>query len=531
MVNLLATPRPAVHAEHGVVATSHPAAAAAGRGILRAGGNAVDAAIATAAALTVVEPTSNGLGGDAFALIWDGADLHGYNGSGRAPAALTPDALRARGQSTMPLHGWGSVTVPGQVRAWGDIHERFGRLPWSQVLAPAVDLAAQGTIVPDVVAHHWARGVQDARRMSGPECAAFLATFAPDGRVPKAGERVSLLSHARTLERLADVGANDFYIGRIGMALAQFSAQTDGFITIEDLVAHEGEWVEPIRMGYQDYEIAEIPPNGQGIAALMALGILDGLDLGDDLESAASLHRQIDAMRLAFEDAFAHVADPSQVEVPTRGLLDPAYLRGRRSLIGARAGRFTAGSPPRGGTVLLCAADEDGQMVSFIQSNFHGFGSGVVLPEWGIALQNRASGFVLEEGHPNELRPGARPFHTIIPGFLFRDGTPLGPFGVMGGHMQAQGHVQVVLRTSRGADPQQALDAPRWRVDSDVLGDVVLLEPGLAGAADELVRMGHQVRVLNDGGFGRGQAIWRDPAGTGWIAGSETRCDGLAAGY
>lgn len=534
MVSLLPDPRPAVVAPHGVVATSHPAAALVGRAILRDGGSAVDAAIATAAALTVVEPTSNGLGGDAFALVWDGDRLHGYNGSGRAPAALTPEADGVRGRSEMPLTGWASVTVPGQVRAWGDLHARFGRLPWERVLEPAADLAGQGAPVPPVVAHYWSRGIGAADRLTGPECGAFRSTFAPEGRAPRVGERVSLLGHARTLSRLAEAGADDFYTGEIARAIADFSSSTDGFITADDLARHEGEWVEPVTGAYGRHTVAEIPPNGQGIAALIALGILDGLDLGPDLADPEALHRQVEAMRLAFADTAAFVGDPAQVDVPTAGLLDPAYLAGRRALIGERAGVVAAGRPTHGGTVLLCVAAPDGQMVSLIQSNFHGFGSGVVVPGWGIALQNRASGFVLEPGHPNELRPGRRPFHTIIPGFLFRDDDsgrrePIGPFGVMGGHMQAQGHVQVVLRTALGADPQEALDAPRWRVE----GDLVLLEAGLAGAAEGLRDRGHRVAVAaeDDGGFGRGQAIWRSDAGDGWLAGSETRCDGLAAGW
>lgn len=530
MVSLLARPRPAVPAEHGIVATSHPVAAAVGRDILRDGGSAVDAAIATAAVLTVVEPTSNGLGGDAFALVWDGARLHGYNGSGRAPGGLTADAVRARGHDAVPLHGWLSVTVPGQVRAWGDLHQRFGRLPWARLLDPAIRLAEEGSVVPPVVAHFWGGAVAAApqRYAPLPETAAFLPTFASSGRAPTAGENVRLPGHARTLRSLARGGADAFYSGEVADAIAEFSTQTGGLITQDDLARHRGEWVRPISTAYERYELAEIPPNGQGIAALIALGILRGLDLGPDLTSADSLHLQIEAMRLAFADVFALVGDPAKAEVPVAGMVSEAYLSGRRALVTERRGELGPGAPPRGGTVLLCAAAPDGQQISLIQSNFHGFGSGVVVVGWGIALQNRASGFVLEEGHPNELAPGKRPFHTIIPGFLFEDGQPKGPFGVMGGHMQAQGHVQVVLHTSRGADPQRALDAPRWRVE----GDVVLLEPGLEGAADGLRRRGHTVSVAgtSDAGFGRGQAIWRDPAG-GWIAGSETRCDGLAAGF
>ena len=456
---------------------------------------------------------------------------HGYNGSGRAPTALTTQTLRALGHDEIPLHGWPAVTVPGQVRAWGDLHERFGRLPWDRVLEPAVRMAAEGCPVPPVVAHYWDRGLAAASRLVGPEFEGFVPTFAPGRRSPRVGEVVRLPDHARTLARLAEQGADDFYTGEIGRAIAEFASRTGGFLATEDLARHEGEWTPAVTTAYRGYAVAEIPPNGQGIAALVALGILDGLDLGPDPAEPGALHRQIEAMRLAFADTFAHVGDPQHVAVPTSGLLDPGYLAQRRSLIGERAAVVTAGRPPAGGTVLLCAADADGTMVSLIQSNFHGFGSGIVVPGWGIALQNRGNGFVLDEGHPNALGPGRRPFHTIIPGFLLRQAgagglEPVGPFGVMGGHMQAQGHLQVVLRTVAGADPQEALDAPRWRVEDDV----VLHEPGLADAADELRRRGHTVRVGTDGGFGRGQAIWRNPGG-GWVAGSETRCDGLAAGY
>jgi gamma-glutamyltranspeptidase/glutathione hydrolase len=506
---------------HAVVATSHQAAARAGVEVLRDGGSAVDAAITTAACLTVLEPTSNGLGGDAFALVWDGARLHGYNGSGRCPSRLDAETVWAAGLSEMPTHGWWSVTVPGQIRAWADLHERFGRLDWARLLAPAVDAAEHGQPVPPVIAAQWATGVAAARRRRGPEFAGFLDTFAAGGAAPMVGTSPVLAGHARTLRRLAWAGADDFYTGEIAHAITDFSAATGGALGPADLAAHRGEWVEPITIDYRGFTVAEPPPNGQGVAALQALGMLDRLD--PDSGATPGVHAQVEAMKLAFADAFAHVGDPTAVTVPD--LLDPSYVSARVRLIGTRAGHPGAGRPPGSGTVYLCVAAPDGQQVSFIQSNYAGFGSGVVVPGWGLALQNRGSGFVLDKGHPNRLAPGRRPFHTIIPGFLLRDGVAVGPFGVMGGHMRAQGHVQLVLRTVAGSDPQSALDAPRWRVE----GERLLVEHGFDPAeVAELRGRGHAVTYDSDG-FGRGQAIWR--VADGWLAGSERRCDGAAVGW
>jgi gamma-glutamyltranspeptidase/glutathione hydrolase len=517
-------------AANGVVSTSHPLAAQAGLAMLQAGGSAVDAAVATAAALTVVEPTSNGIGSDAFAIVWDGERLHGLNGSGRAPAALTVEAVERAGHSQMPSSGWLPVTVPGAPAAWRDLHARFGKLPFEQVLGPAIAYAERGHPVAPLVARGWARGVAAAKQRVEPAFAGFLPTFAPGGAAPAPGEQFVSPGHARALRSIAASCAREFYSGAIAQAIASFARETGGLLTAEDLAAHTSTWVEPIAIEYHGHTVWELPPNGQGLAALLALGILEGLDLArHPRDSVDAYHLQIEAMKLAFADAHRYIADPERAEVPVRGLLDAAYLAGRRALIGPSAGSFGPGQPQRGGTVYLCAADGEGRMVSMIQSNFWGFGSGVVVPGWGIALQNRGYGFTLEPGHPNRLAPGKRPYHTIIPAFLSRGGRPIGPFGVMGGHMQPQGHTQVAINTiDYGMNPQTALDAPRWHVDGDAVS-VELETP--RHVIEGLISRGHAVRVESDRGmFGRGQAIWRMPSGA-YVAGGESRCDGGPVGW
>jgi gamma-glutamyltranspeptidase/glutathione hydrolase len=525
-----ATWRTPLLAANGVVATSQPLAAQAGLQMLQAGGSAVDAAVATAASLTVLEPVSNGIGGDAFALVWEGGKLHGLNGSGRAPAALAPEVVRRAGHSSMPSQGWLTVTVPGAPAAWRDLHARWGRLPFAQVLAPAIRYAEEGHPVAPNIAGLWAQSVGAARRRTAPMYSGFLPTFAPGGAAPAVGSMVRLPDHARTLRLIAQSEARAFYEGEVAAAIAAWARETGAPLTAADLAAHTSTWVEPISTGYRGYSVWEIPPNGQGLAALLALGMLDGLDLGrHPRDSAEAYHLQIEAMKLAFADAYRYIADPERAEVPVRGLLSAEYLASRRALIGPQARSAEPGEPPRGGTVYLCAADRDGQMVSMIQSNFSGFGSGVVVPGWGVALQNRGQGFSLEEGHPNMLEGGKRPFHTIIPGFLTRGGEPVGPFGVMGGEMQPQGHTQVVVNTADyGMNPQAALDAPRWRVDGDAVS-VELHTP--RHVIEGLQARGHAVRVEpNPGYFGRGQAIWRLPGGA-YAAGTEARADGSAVGW
>jgi len=520
-----------VVAARGVVATSEPLAAQAGLAMLQQGGNAVDAAIATAAALTVVEPTSNGIGGDAFALVWDGARLHGFNGSGRAPATHTPALFAGQGLDAVPAFGWLPVTVPGAPATWRDLHARFGKLPFAALFEPAIAYARDGYPVGPVTAQAWARAAELYARQTGPEFAPWFATFAPARRAPRPGDLARLPDHATTLRAIAESNAEDLYRGGLAARIAAFAAETGGYLTRDDLAAHTSTWVEPISTGYRGYEVWEIPPNGQGIATLAALNILEGFDLaGRPRESVESYHLQIEVMKLAFSDGLRYVADPEQADVPIKGLLDKGYAATRRALIGHDALDPAPGAPPRGGTVYLCAADADGLMVSFIQSNYSGFGSGVVVPGTGVALQNRGACFALEPGHPNRVAPGKRPYHTIIPAFLTRGGVAVGPFGVMGGYMQPQGHLQMVVNTvDYGMNPQTSLDAPRWQWlrGRDIEVEMAAAPHIIAG----LDARGHRVAVQGSvTGFGRGQIIWRQPNGV-YIAGSEPRADGCAMGY
>ena len=525
-----ATWRTPMIASNGVVATSHPLAAQAGLAVLRDGGSAVDAAVAAAAALTVLEPTSNGIGGDAFALVWDKGKLHGLNGSGRAPGGLTRERVLATGTGEMPIGGWLPVTVPGAPALWADLHARFGRLAFAEALAPAISYAETGHPVAPNIARSWAAAVAAANQRPEPQFGGFLPTFAPGGNAPAAGTVFTSPGHARTLRQIAATNGRAFYEGEVAHAIAAFANETGGLLTLDDLARHTSTWVDPISTTYRDHTVWEIPPNGQGLAALLALGMLDGINLArHPRDSVEAYHIQIEAMKLAFADAYRYIADPAYADVPTRNLLDSAYLAQRRALIGKHARTPEPGMPRKGGTVYLCTADRDGQMVSLIQSNFWGFGSGIVVPGWGIALQNRGYGFSLDPAHPNVLAPHKRPFHTIIPSFLSKGDQPIGPFGVMGAEMQPQGHTQVIINTLDYAmNPQAALDAPRWRVERDL----VHLELNTPRQTIEgLAARGHTVRVEPDpSGFGRGQAIWRLESGA-YVAGTEARCDGSVAGW
>jgi gamma-glutamyltranspeptidase/glutathione hydrolase len=530
----------AVYAPRGAVATSQPLATAAGLAALRRSGSAVDAALAAAIALTVVQPGSNGVGGDLFAIVWDGARLHGLNASGRSPAALTRDVVGAGAPATparggaqavaraLPSRGWLPVTVPGAPAGWRDLHARFGRLPFAGLFDDAIAYATRGFPVSPRVAAAWASSVAlHASLADAPELAEFWKVFTVDGgRAPRAGEWWSSRDMARTLRLIADTGAEALYTGEIAAAIDGYARSTGGLLTGGDLAAHASAWVDPVRARYRDHEVWELPPNGQGIAASVALSILDGFDLAA-LAPEDCVHRRIEAIKLGFADAHAYVADPSCAPDVT-GLLAADRIGALRASIGDRAARGV-GEPARGGTVYLCAADADGMMVSLIQSTYLGFGSHVVLPGYGFGLQNRGVGFSLDPAHPNVVAPGKRPYHTIIPAFLTRAGRPVGPFGVMGGHQQPQGHVQVVGATlDDGLDPQEALGAPRWYWHA---GRSVRLEPGLAWAAADLARRGHEVEIDGDSSaYGYGQAIWRLPDG-GYVAGSEPRADGCAMGY
>jgi gamma-glutamyltranspeptidase/glutathione hydrolase len=526
------------------VATSQPLAASAGLAVLRAGGNAVDAAIATAAALTIVQPGSNDIGADLFAIVWDGRQLHGLNASGRAPAALTREmaldaaehtsvalgGAQGTASAVMPSRGWLPVTVPGAPAGWRDLHERFGSRPFASLFADAITFAETGYPVSPRVASGWARTATFAQtHLGAPEFAEWKRVYVPGGRAPAVGERFANPDAARALRLIADSRAEAFYTGEIAQAMVGHAAATGGPLTLDDLAKHTSTWVDPISMRYRGYDVWELPPNGQGIAALAALGILDGLDLAG-LSDEHRTHLLIEAIKLGFADAHAYVADPEMSSVPVAGMLDPDYLAARRRLITDAAGDPPPGDPARGGTVYLCAADADGMMVSLIQSNYMGFGSFVAVPGFGFGLQNRGAGFSLDPDHPNVVAGGKRPFHTIIPGFLTRDGDAVGPFGVMGGHMQPQGHVQLMVSTiDGGLDPQAALDEPRWYWHA---GRTVQVEPAMdAELVSALAARGHDVTVADSGAYGYGQAIWKRPDGAGYVAGSESRADGNAVGY
>ncbi|TDV03532.1 gamma-glutamyltransferase family protein [Paraburkholderia caballeronis] len=535
------TPRLPVFARN-VVSTSHPLAAQAGLRMLWKGGNAIDAALAAAAAITVVEPVSCGLGGDAFALVWDGAKLHGLNASGVAPAAWNVDYFRRRhgenanGIAKQPVRGWDAVTVPGVIAGWEALHAKFGTLPFADLLEPAIEIAERGHALASVVARKWAAAVPELRSQPG-----FADTFMPNGRAPEVSELVRLPGHARTLRLLAEHGPRAYYEGEIAERIAAFAREGGGAMTADDLRNYRADWVEPIGQDYRGYTVHEIPPNGQGIAALIALGILEHFDLGAlPLDGVESQHLQIEAMKLAFADVYRYVADPRSMDVTPEQMLDPAYLAQRAKLIDPRrATHFGFGMPKAGGTIYLSAADERGMMVSFIQSNYMGFGSGVVVPGMGIALQNRGCGFSMDPRSPNVVEGGKRPFHTIIPAFLTQrvEGRQeaVMSFGVMGGDMQPQGHLQTVVRMlDYGQQPQAACDAPRWKVNRDFTLDV---EATLdADCVKALAECGHTIKSIDDPymDFGSGQFVWRldrDEPERGYVAASDSRRDGLAAGF
>ncbi len=524
-----------------VVATSQPLAAQAGLHVLQRGGNAADAAIATAAVLTLTEPCSNGLGSDNFAILWDPAtqQLHGLNSSGVAPGAWTLDHFRRKygdDPAQRPSRGWDAVTVPGAVAGWSLLHRRFGKLSFGEVLAPARYYAERGFAVSAIVAEKWSLAAPLLKDFPG-----WAEHFLPRGRAPRVGEHFTLAGAARTLQLIADSNGEAFYRGEIADAIARYAQATGGALTAADLASYwdwvQGNgWVGTISTDFHGHQLHEIPPNGQGIAALICLGILRHTDIASHaLDSADWQHVAIEAMKLAFADVYRYVGDPRTMTVTPASMLDDAYLAERAKRIDLkRAQAMTAGTPPRGGTVYLTAADESGMMVSFIQSNYMGFGSGIVVPGYGVSLQNRGAGFSLDPASPNCVAPGKRPFQTIIPAFLMKDSVPQMSFGVMGGNMQPQGHVQALLRMLlKQQQPQAACDAPRWRV---MHGLDIEIESAMGQAvAEELAARGHRITQSKDTymDFGSGQFIWRlgDPATDGYVAASDSRRDGLAAGF
>ena len=557
-----------------VVATSHPLAAQAGLQVMREGGNAVDAAVAAAAVMTVVEPVSNGLGGDAFAQVWDGERLHGLDACGAAPAAWTPAYFQNRygdGAVAPPQRGVDSITVPGMVSGWVALHQRFGRRPFEALLAPAIEVAERGHAVAAVVRHKWLAGAPELRDQPG-----FAQAFLPYGRVPRVGERWAWPAAAQGLRAIARSSGEAFYRGEVAHAMARFVAHHGGALSLADLAAHAPRWVEPVAHPYRGHALHELPPSGQGLAALMALGMLAHWDVAQGpADGPYTHHLQIEAMKLAFADVLRHVADPAAMHIGVQELLDPDYLARRARLIDPqRAQAPVTGCARdvhrRGGTIYLTTADASGLMVSWIQSNYMGFGSGCVEPTFGISLHNRGHGFGLPAGglNPaNEVAPGKRPFHTIIPAFLSRPAGAVGAqaatavpaahptgvtptadasatappalepvmaFGVMGANMQPQGHVQTLVRVlDQGQSLQAACDAPRWRIHNGLSLSVEAGWPESTLSA--LSALGHRLTVVPDPyhDFGAGQFIWRlgDPATDGYVAASDPRRDGQVAAW
>jgi gamma-glutamyltranspeptidase / glutathione hydrolase len=528
LLNPYPSQRMTTYARGGMVATTQPLAAQAGLDMLKKGGNAIDAAIATAACLTVVEPNSNSIGGDSFALVWTDGKLHGLNSSGPSPAAINLEYFQKNGYKSIPAYGVLPVTVPGTPASWVALSERFGRLPLTELLQPAIDYADRGFPVSPTIGKYWELGF---RNISGLKEAAFeswLSTFAPKGRAPFIGEMWRSPDHAATLRSIAETKAESFYRGTLADKMDAFYRQHGGFLAKEDLTAYKPEWVDPIHIQFQGYDVWEIPPNGQGLIALIALNILKGMDF-DAKDTVDTYHKQIEAIKLAFADGLKYITDPAYMNVTVDQLLSEAYASERRSLIHQQALLPEAGEPQKSGTVYLATADGEGNMVSFIQSHAGDFGSGIVIPGTGICMQNRGSGFSLDPTHPNVVAPGKKTYHTIIPGFITKDGGPVGPFGVMCGSIQPQAHVQIVMNAIQfHLNPQAALDAPRWRWIKEKLIEV---EPQFPDhIAQALARKGHVVqRALDSGMFGRGQIIWRDNDSGVLAGGTEPRGDGAIA--
>jgi gamma-glutamyltranspeptidase / glutathione hydrolase len=541
--------RSEILAQRGMVCTSQPLATQVGIDVLKAGGSAVDAAIAANAALGLMEPVSCGVGGDLFAIVYSAKDkkLYGLNASGRSPLALSYELLRTElgklGRATIPSHGLLPISVPGAVDGWFELHGRFGKLPMKAILAPAIRYAQEGFPVTEVIAYGWNLDVRSAQREQLP--GAFLETFAPRGQAPAAGEIFMNPGLANTYTLIAENGKDAFYRGEIADRIDGFMRANGGWLRKIDFEKHTSTWVEPVSVNYRGYDIFELPPNGQGIAALQMLNILEGFNLrAMGFQSADALHVMIEAKKLAFEDRAKFYADPDFAKIPLKGLLSKDYAARRRALIRLeRAGRaYDAGNPAveQGDTIYLTTADGEGNMVSLIQSNYRGMGSGIAVPGLGFGFQDRGEMFVFEPGHANVYAPGKRPFHTIIPAFIMKDGEPFMSFGVMGGAMQPQGHVQIIVNiVDFGLGLQEAGDAARWQhmgsTDYDTpkmkTGGWVNLESGIPwGAVADLKRRGHDIR-MDLGGYGGYQAIRWDAKNKVYHGASESRKDGCAMGY
>lgn len=519
--------RNVVYAKNGMVATSMPLASQAGLEILKKGGNAVDAAVATAACLTVVEPTSNGIGGDAFAIVWMNEKLYGLNSSGYSPEKLTLEVLEERNITEIPRFGFIPVMVPGIPAAWTALNKRFGKLSLLECLEPAIKYATEGYPISPTLAHHWNNAYKIYQKhCTSSEFSSWFETFAPNGRAPQEGELWKSVDHAETLKLIGKTNADAFYNGILADKIETFSLKYNGLIRKDDLMKFKPEWVDPISVNYKGFDVWEIPPNGQGIVALQALKIIENIDISE-MSDSKRLHTQIEAMKLAFKDAQTYIADPKSMKLDYLSLLDPNYCLKQSRKITSTALNFEDILPFGSGTVYLATADKEGNMVSYIQSNYMGFGSGLVVPGTGIALQNRGHNFSLDKTHPNCLGPRKRSYHTIIPGFLTKNDRAIGPFGVMGGFMQPQGHMQVIMNSiDFHMNPQSALDAPRWQW---LEKNKVAMEDSWSQAVlDELRNIGHEIIVLSDlSSFGRGEIIWKDQESSIYMGGSEPRCDAI----
>ena len=534
--------RSEVIAEHGMVATSQPLATQAALQVLREGGNAIDAAIAANAMLGLVEPTGNGIGGDLFAIVWhaESEQLYGLNASGPAPQLMTIDYFREQGLDRVPSFGPLPVTVPGAVAGWGALHERFGEMDWAKLMQPTIDYARNGHPVSEVIAYYWPLNIARQGEYPG-----FREQMTIDGRAPEKGEIWKNPNLANTMETIAREGARSFYEGDIARSIGQFMERHGGLLRYEDLAQFQPEWIDPVSVNYRGYDVWELPPNGQGIAALQILKILEGFDLAEyGFGSPEHVHLFVEAKKLAFEDRARFYADPNFADVPVAGLISEDYLTERRQLIDPERAAHAPepGNPPQtGDTIYLATADRHGNMVSLIQSNYRGMGSGMTPDGLGFVLQNRGENFSLDPDHRNALEPGKRPFHTIIPAFITKDGKPHTAFGVMGGGMQPQGHAQIVLNmVDFGMNLQEAGDAPRiYHAGSsqpegdaqDPRGGTVYLESGFDySTVRALMMMGHTVGFTH-GPYGGYQAVMRDHEQGVWYGASESRKDGQAAGY
>ncbi|SEB03013.1 gamma-glutamyltransferase [Alkalimonas amylolytica] len=541
--------RSEVIAQHAMAATSHPLATQIALDVMKQGGNAIDAAIAANAALGLMEPTGNGIGGDLYAIVWDAKteQLYGLNGSGRSPLGLSYDQVAAElermGRTDLPPHGMLPISVPGAIDGWFELHEKFGALPMQQILQPSIDYAEQGFPVTELIAYYWNRSVP----LLSPQPGDFVGTFTIDGQAPRKGQIFKNPALGATYRALAADGRDAFYRGELTRVMDRFMRENGGYLRYEDFDQHTSTWVEPVSVNYKGYELWELPPNGQGIAALQMLQILKNFDLAAmGFNSAESIHTMVEAKKLAFEDRAKFYADSDFSQQPIAGLISEAYGRERAKLIGERAAqRVDAGNPHlyEGDTIYLTTADKDGNMVSLIQSNYRGMGSGVVVPGLGFVFQDRGQMFSMDKNHANVYEPGKRPFNTIIPAFITQGGKPLISYGVMGGAMQPQGHVQILVNmVDYGMNLQEAGDAARWQhlgstepTDGQAMylknGGYIEVEQGVPySTVRELMQRGHQVRY-GLGGYGGYQAIMRDHANGVYIGASESRKDGQAAGY